>query len=586
VINLKLANIITNIVEIKKSYPGIKEDIISLMNAARTLRDDPAIIERIIKGEEHENLNGIDRYCYDLIKEYLEKGRIEEYEGLISSYSEDLIKFIRITGLGRKRIFGIYDYFGIKDIDDLKNIFEGKTDKDIIKSTGSGKDLLTPLFIERIQRSLKYYEGLAGKTPRWPAEFFANKMIISLKRLKEIKKAQITGSIRRKKSLIRDIDILVLPEFNDGIYDFEKSIRLLKDIEKLPFIKKLLSIKKEKNDISAVYKTIYEINTEIIIAGDRTWAWQLFTTTGNRNHLSKLKEYAKANGIQDLERSACAGTGSGEDIYRILGLDHIPVELRQGRDEIELSSKNRLPDLVKMDDIKGDFHIHSKWSDGLIEYSDIIDIAKKQNYEYIAISDHSVSNYYGNGIDIERLLEKMSFMKELRKEYDGIDILMGGEIDIRKPGVFDYPPEIIRKLDIAIASLHSSFTNSARQNTARVVSALEKDYFDLLAHPTGRVFGNRAPIFIDIDRIIEASAKYGKALEINSYYMRMDLDEDNTRKAKEAGSMIAINSDSHRITNMEMIQLGVDLARRAGLEAKDIINTMTAKELRSWREDR
>ncbi len=269
-----------------------------------------------------------------------------------------------------------------------------------------------------------------------------------------------------------------------------------------------------------------------------------------------------------------------------MGLDYIPVELRQGRDEIELSSKNRLPDLVEMDDIKGDLHIHSKWSDGLMEYSGIIDSAKKQNYEYIAISDHSVSNYYGNGLDTDRLLEKMSFMKELRKDYDGIDILMGGEIDIRKPGVFDYPPEIIRKLDIAIASLHSSFTSSTLQNTARAVSALEKDYFDLLAHPTGCVFGNRAPIFIDIDRIIEASVKYGKALEINSYYMRMDLGEEDTRKAKEAGSMLAINTDSHRPGNMEMIQLGVDLARRAGLEAKDIINTMTAKELMSWRKDR
>lgn len=585
-ISLKLANILINIAEVKKSYPGSKEDILSLMNAARTLRDDPAIIDRIIKGNGHGDLDGIDRHCYSLIEEYLEKGRIEEYERFASSYSEDLIKFIRITGLGRKRIFGIYDYFDIKDIDDLNNIFKEKTDKDIIKSSGPKKDLLTPLFIERIQWSLRYYEGLAGKTPRWPAEFFANKMVISLENLKEVKKAQLTGSIRRKKSLIGDIDILILPEFNDGVYDFEKSINLLKDIGKLPFIKKLISIKKERNNISAVYGTIYEIDTEIIIAGDRTWSWQLFTTTGSRKHLFKLKEYAKANKIQDLEGYACAGLDSDEDIYRILGLDYIPIELRQGRDEIELSSKNRLPYLVRMDDIKGDLHIHSKWSDGLMDYSGIIDSAKKQNYEYIAISDHSVSNYYGNGLDTDRLLEKMSFMKELRKKYGGIDILMGGEIDIGKPGVFDYPPEVIRKLDIAIAALHSSFTSSALQNTARAVSALEKDYFDLLAHPTGCMFGNRAPIFIDIDRIIEASVKYGKALEINSYYMRTDLGEEDTRKAKEAGSMLAVNTDSHRPGNMEMVQLGVDLARRAGLEAKDIINTMTAEELRSWRKDR
>ncbi len=335
-ISLKLADILTNIAEVKKSDPGGKEDVLSLMNAARTLRDDPVIMDRVIKGEEPGKLNGIDRYCYSLIKEYLKKGRIEEYDRLAISYSEDLIKFIRITGLGRKRILSIYDYFGIKDIEGLKCIFKGDSDKDIIKSTGLRKDLLTPLFAKRIRWSLEYYEGLAGKTPRWPAEFFANKMAISLEKLKEIKKAQITGSIRRKESLIGDIDILVLPEFNNGIYDFEKSTRLLKNIEKLPFIKKLISIKKEKNDISAIYGTIYEINTEIIIAGDRTWSWQLFKTTGSRKHLFKLKEHAKANSIPYPDRAVSTCPDTEEDIYRSLIIDKIAVELWQGRDEIEL----------------------------------------------------------------------------------------------------------------------------------------------------------------------------------------------------------------------------------------------------------
>jgi DNA polymerase (family 10) len=177
----------------------------------------------------------------------------------------------------------------------------------------------------------------------------------------------------------------------------------------------------------------------------------------------------------------------------------------------------------------------------------------------------------------------MRFIKNLRKKFKDINILMGAEIDIRKAGIFDYPPEIIKKLDIAIASLHSSFTNSSMENTSRAVSALGKDYFDFLAHPTGFVFGNRAPIFIDIDRIIETCSKYGKALEINSYYMRLDLNEQNARKAKEAGVKLVINSDSHRPGNMDMIELGVDLARRAGLGAEDIINTSSIDELVMWK---
>jgi DNA polymerase (family 10) len=218
-----------------------------------------------------------------------------------------------------------------------------------------------------------------------------------------------------------------------------------------------------------------------------------------------------------------------------------------------------------------------------MEFSQILDTAREMDYQYIAISDHSISNHYGNGLDTARLLKKMEFIEDLRKKYSDMNILMGAEIDIKKPDIFDYDPEVIKKLDIAIASLHSSFANSAEQNTSRAESALRKDYFDLIAHPTGVVFGNRAPISIDMDRLIEAAAENKKALEINSYYMRLDLNEYYSRKAASAGVKLAINTDSHRRSNLEMVQLGVDVARRAGLESGDIINTMSLDELQNWR---
>jgi DNA polymerase (family 10) len=310
-------------------------------------------------------------------------------------------------------------------------------------------------------------------------------------------------------------------------------------------------------------------------------------------HFRVLEEYVKKNNLLTGGLSECCGNSPGDDnlgyllynastekeIYRLLGLRFIVPELRQGRDEIELSRQDRLPDLIEAGDIRGDLHIHSEWSDGLIDYKDMVRIAHERGYEYIAISDHSISNFYGNGLSKERLIRKMEFMKDLRKKFRDINILMGAEIDIRKADIFDYPPEIIKKLDIAIASLHSSFTNSSKENTSRVVSALEKDYFDFIAHPTGFVFGNRAPISIDIDRVIETCSKYGKALEINSYYMRMDLNEQNVRKAKNAGAKLVINTDSHRPGNLDMMDLGIDIARRAGLEAGDIINTASFDEL-------
>lgn len=585
-ISIKLADIFTNLAEVKKADPAGKKDIPSLMSAARTLRDDPGIVDIIIKGNNPGKLYGVNEYCQGLVREYLEKGTIKEYDKFSSSYSEDLVRFIRMTGLGRKRLFSIYDAYGINDIDDLKDVFKDRAIKDILKASPVKKDILSPLFAERIQKTLEYFEGIAGKTPRWPAQLYAAGMIDSIEKLVDVKRVECTGSVRRKKSLIGDIDLLVLPAFNLEELDPARSFRMLEKMVQLPFIKKLISVKKAKEDISAVYNTIYDIDVEIIVACERTWAWQLFKTTGSKKHLSELEEYAWKNKRQDLASLSRQGLGSEKKIYRSLGLEYIPVELREGRDEVILSSRKRLPDLVNVGDLRGDLHIHSQWSDGLIEYPDIIDTAKKMDYEYIAISDHSVSNYYGNGLDTERLLKKLDFIKELRDKYSGIDILMGAEIDVKKADIFDYSPDVIKKLDIAIASLHSGFINSIQENTFRAISALKKDYFDLMAHPTGIVFGNRAPIFIDMNSVIQVAAENGKALEINSYYMRLDLDEKNARKAAEAGARLSINTDSHRAGNMEMIQLGVDVARRAGLESKDIINTMTADELKSWRQRR
>ena len=603
-INLNLANILTNIAEMKKSQPDNKPEVLSLMRATRTLRDNPEVVDKIFKGVEVEELTGIDDYCHGLIREYFEKGTISEYEQSISKYSEDLVKFIRMTGLGRKRIFKIYDHFGIGGFEDLKDVFmkgNGKkwtTFKSLTK--GLESDTINQLFFDRIQRSLEYYISLEDKNPRWPVEFYARAILKNLNRMRDIEKTEIVGSIRRKKALISDIDILVLPGFNSISYDFEKSRKLLEDIEKLPVIEGLMSINRKKNDISAVYSTIYEVDIEIIIAGAVSWTWQLFKTTGSKMHLEALEEYAKKNNLlpeilgdycgqangENDKGSLVHNASSEEDIYKALGLSYIVPELRQGRDEIELSSQGRLPDLIETGDIKGDLHIHSEWSDGLIDYKDMIRIAQERGYEYIAITDHSSSNFYGNGLSTERLIQKMEFMKVLRNKFKNINILMGAEIDIKKADRFDYPPELIKKLDIAIASLHSSFTNSGRENTSRAVSALKKDYFDFLAHPTGFVFGNRAPIFIDIDRVIETCFKYGKALEINSYYMRMDLDEQNIRKAKDAGVKLVINTDSHRPGNMDMMELGIDIARRVGLEAKDILNTSSIDELVLWRNAR
>jgi len=585
-ISLKLADIFTNLAGAQKSETGGKEAVLSLMRAARTLRDDPGIIEEILKGKSPGSSSGIDNYCYGLITEYLDNGSIEKYRRFSADYSQDLVRLIRMTGMGRKRVLSIYKEFSIKDLEDLKSVFMERDAAGTAASSKLGKDVLNPLFAERIKRSIEYLDSIRKMIPRWPAEFYAGIIIEQLKRSSEVERIEYTGSIRRKKSFIGDVDLLLQPVFNRDRYDMERSEALIKKIAAYPFMRKLVSVKRTAEDISALFSTIYEFDIEIIIAAGNTWAWQLLKTTGSRDHLAALQEHSLKEGRPGLNGCTIRELASEKRIYDALGLDHIPPELRQGKNEVLRASQKKLPSLVSVSDIMGDLHIHSNWSDGLMDYSQMIDSARKMGYQYIAISDHSPSNYYGNGLDRERLMEKMRFISALRKKYRDISILMGSEIDIKKPGVFDYDPDIIRKMDIAIASLHSSFLNSVQQNTLMAVSALEKGFFDLLAHPTGIVFGNRAPIFMDMEKVIEAAADHRKALEINSYYMRLDLDEEYACKAAEAGAKLAINTDSHRPGNMEMIRLGVDVARRAGLEAKDILNTMSYDELMSWRRER
>jgi DNA polymerase (family 10) len=603
-INLKLANILIDIAEILRADSKDKDISLKLIIASRTLRDGPELIDKIKAGEKLEKLPGMEEPACSLIKEYLDTGRVLLYEKIRSGYTEEMIRFIRISGLGKKRIFAIYENFNIKSLVELKDrLTDTKSFTDFLPKTELFKERDSYFYIKRLRTSLDYMEGIKDRFSRWPVEFYLKRINNSLSKIKDIAGAAVVGSLRRKKPSVRDIDFLVLPYFNDDGYDFTRSEGLLENIRSLDFIKKLTKKDLRKDNISAAFETVFGIEIEFIISSFKSWAVDLLYTTGSKKHLKKLEGLAARKGYFEKSKIAVnvpvsAGKvrkkGSFQNdlndyeqkIYSKLGLQYIPPELREDRGEIEAASKSMLPTLVSMKDIKGDLHVHSTWSDGLIGLDDMVKRIKKYGYEYLAMSDHSESNFYGRGLDEEKIKEKTEYVRSLKSKQRDYEILMGSEIDIRKAGKLDYPDDIIRKLDIAIGSLHSSFLNTEAENTARSISAVENKYIDFIAHPTGKVFGDRAPYFIDIDRLISAAAEKGKALEINSYFLRLDLSEENARKVRDMNGRVVINTDTHRPNNLDMIKLGVDIARRAGLEKKDVLNTLTLKELRAWKRER
>ena len=603
-INLKLSSILTTIAEISKFKPGEKEIVMNLSRATRTIRDYENDITDAYKEGLLEKMPGIDPFSYAMIKEYFETGSIRLFDQIKEKYPEDLIKIVRLSGIGTKRVFGIYEKFNIKTFEDLKDLFT--LNYDTKKLTESFET--DSLFLERIKHSVSYYESLKGKYPRWLVLKFADKIVEKLSSINEISSLKVVGSLRRRKAEIKDIDILVLPEFNDEKINYEKSKELISKIRASYFVKDFISKEDRKENISTRFSTIFDIDVEIIITSKKMWPVDLLIATGSKNHLRKLKEAAKESvclnkdafdfsmiKFKELKKYKNKDSVYEEDdficqeekqIYDFLGMKYIFPELREGLNEVELAKESYLPELIKLSDMKGDLHVHSNYSDGIMEMKEIVKKIKKYNYEYLSFSDHSGSNQYGNGLNKTRLMDKSAYINDLNLKQDKFSFLMGSEIEIDEEGNLDYDDVQISKFDIALGSIHNGLKFDLRTNNLRFEKAMKNKYIDIVAHPTGVVFGSRAPYFLDIDYLIKCASKYGKAIEINSYYLRLDLNEENARKAKGAGILISINTDSHRPNNLDMIRLGVDIARKAGIEKEDVINTLSLNDLKKWKSSR
>jgi DNA polymerase (family X) len=636
-INFKIATIFGNLAELSKRKDGNVGLVIDYTRAARSIRDYPTDIQEAYNSGLLKNIPGLTGQTCEIIKEYFDTGTIRIYEELKSGYTDELIKLIRITGLGRRRVFAIYEILKAKDLHDLN----GKIRQDgvflkILNNKGLEKDLVTETHLKRLVYSLDYYEKTAGLFPKGYADLFIKKISGEFSKIKDLEKFSVTGSYRRKKSFIHDIDFLLLPSFNLKTFDRVRSSLLLDKLAGLYFAGEVKGREITNENMSIRFATTFGLDAECIITSGPRWAFDLFSTTGSRTHIKKIEaisgkkvsydnyrdsgdhknqnnhespndhensgdhknhnyhvnsgDHENSNNVSsevlNLKNYDSETDYSDHEIYKSLGIEWVPPELREGSGEVGLAKRFSLPKLVKASDIKGDLHVHSFWSDGLIEMDDIKAICNKYKYEYLALSDHSVSNNYGNGLNEKKLMEKVAYLKKMREDLQGFELLFGGEVDITGAGLLDYDNELLAKMDIVLASMHSSYLNDKDVNTERIIGALKNPMVDIIAHPTGVVFGARAPYALDPGRIFETAVKYDKALEINSYFLRLDINEDLAQMYKDSGGRVVINTDSHRPKNLDMMKLGVEVARRAGLEKKDVINTGTISELKDWKKSR
>jgi len=308
--------------------------------------------------------------------------------------------------------------------------------------------------------------------------------------------------------------------------------------------------------------------------------------TGSKAHNIKLRELAIKKGLKineygvfDVKTDRRIAGESEQEIYQILDLPFILPELREDRGEIEVAQENRLPQLIEYSQIKGDLHLHTKWSDGAHTIRQMAEAAKKKGYKYIAITDHSQSLKFAGGLTEERLREQIEEIQKLNQELSNFTVFTGIEVDIKSDGSLDFSDEILSKLDVVIAAIHSGFKQESKIITGRIIKAMQNKFVNIIAHPTGRLIGFRESYQVDINEMIKVAAETGTVLEINAHPERLDLNDVYCRMAKEKGVQLAIETDAHSIDGLEFMNLGVDVARRGWLEEKDIVNTLPLDKL-------
>ncbi|GAG70669.1 unnamed protein product, partial [marine sediment metagenome] len=336
-----------------------------------------------------------------------------------------------------------------------------------------------------------------------------------------------------------------------------------------------------------VFITFFELDdVDLRVIKPESYGSALAYFTGSKAHNIRIREIAMKNGLKineygvfnEKNNKKIAGENE-EEIYQILALPFIVPELREDRGEIEVAKNNNLPNLVELSEINGDLHVHTVWSDGGNSIEEMIKDAQKRGYKYLAICDHSQSLKIAGGLSEEKLVEQIKKIKELNEKYKNFTILAGSEVDIKADGSLDYPDELLKKLDIVVAAIHTRFRRSRYEMTKRIIKAIQNPHVNILAHPTGRLLGVRDAYEVNLDEILKVAKINKIALEINAFPERLDLNDINCRKAKEYGVMISINTDSHITNQLDYMALGVSVARRGWLEPENIINTKPIEQI-------
>jgi len=564
--NNEIAHFFTEIADLLEIRGENAFKVRTYQRAARTIENLSESLADLSRRGVLESIDGIGKGIADKIREALETGAISYHLELKSSLPEGILSLLAIPGLGPKKAKLIYEHLNIASIPELKAAAQEGKLQDL---PGMGKKSE-----EKILKGIALLEQSSGRYTLGEVQPIAEAILHCLRILKGVVQAEAAGSYRRGKETIGDLDLLVAARQSESV---------MKAFLETEGIREVLVQGASKTSI--VLANGLQIDLRVIPPDSFGAALQYFT--GSKDHNVQLRELAlgmnfKLNeyGVFEIATDKKIAGKTEEKVYKILGLAWIPPELREGMDEIALSRNRALPRLIERSDIRSALHNHTTWSDGRLALEELVREAKRRGYAFIAVTDHSGSLGVANGLSPDRLKQQIETIRKFNETSENFQVLAGSEVDIRADGTLAFSDELLQQLDFVIAAVHSGFEQPREKMTERICRAVENPQVHLISHPTGRLLNRRPPLNIDMERLFETCARCKTALEINSHYLRLDLNDKHIREAKPYGVGFALETDTHSPDDFDNLEFGLKTARRGRLAPEDILNTYALEDLK------
>jgi DNA polymerase (family 10) len=566
--NFELAQLFERMADVLEIRGDNPFRIRAYRRAAQNLESLAEDVETLAREERLEEIPGVGADLAGKIAEYLRTGRVREIDAARKGVPRGVVELMNVPGIGPKTAKLLFEQEGVTTLDRLEKLARaGKL---------RGRHGIQARTEVNILKGIALVRGGRARMPLGRALPLGRELVRALADVPGVKAVELAGSLRRMKETVGDIDLLVTST---------DARRVMRAFTGLPQVAEVL----ERGGTKAAIRHREGIQVDLRVLEPEAFGAALIYFTGSKQHNIRIRERAVKRGLKISEYGVfrartdrrVAGA-TEEEVYAAIGLPWIAPELREDTGEIEAAAEGTLPELVELDDIRGDLHCHTRASDGHHTIEELVAAAERRGYDYVVVSDHSESARVAGGLSADELADHVAKIRASARKHPKIQVLAGTECDVLEHGALDYPDEVLATLDVVVAAVHSRFKQPRRDMTRRLCRALAHPRVNILAHPTGRLIGEREPYDADLDQVFRVAKRHGKAVEINSHPARLDLDDVHARRARDLGVLIAVNTDTHALDQLGQMELGVATARRAWLSKDLVVNSWPTRMLLEW----